>query len=144
MNIAFQYFQVSVVIMSFLTNMLCDELNEASSDGGLNQALFKILSSQNGVFPFCQSFPNVRMFLALPNVRNRPYWYPKFRPSILRTLHQMMTARPPNLQLLEDFQGGLDSDGVHFQIMDGVNFAHSLVDQVVALVTKPVPEISIR
>ena len=43
----------------------------------------------------------------------------------------MMTARPPNLQLLEDFQGGLDSDGVHFQIMDGVNFAHSLVDQVV-------------
>ena len=56
----------------------------------------------------------------------------------------MMTARPPNLQLLEDFQGGLDSDGVHFQIMDGVNFAHSLVDQVVALVTKPVPEVSIR
>ena len=56
----------------------------------------------------------------------------------------MMTARPPNLQLLEDFQGGLDSDGVHFQIMDGVNFAHSLVDQVVALVTKPVLEISIR
>ena len=130
--------------MSFLTNMLCDELNETCDDGAINQALLKILSGDNGIFPFCQSFPAVRLFLALPNVRNRPYWYPKFRPAILRVLHQMMSSRPPNLQLLEDFQGGLDPDGVHFQIMDGVNFAHSLIDQVNELVTKPVPEILIR
>ena len=130
--------------MSFMTNMICDELSKTCDDGGINQVLLKILSGANGVFPFCQSFPAVRMFLAVPNIRSRPYWYPKFRPAFLRTLHQMMTTHPPNLQLLEDFQGGLDPDSVHFQIMDGVNFAHSLIDQVNELVTKPVPEVLIR
>ena len=124
--------------------MICDELSETCDDGGIYQVLLKILSGANGVFPFCQSFPAVRMFLAVPNIRSRPYWYPKFRPALLRTLHQMMTTHPPNLQLLEDFQGGLDPDGVHFQIMDGMNFAHSLIDQVNELVTKPVPKVLIR
>ena len=127
-----------------MTNMICDELSETCDDGGINQVLLKILSGANGVVPFCQSFPAVRMFLAVPNIRSRPYWYPKFRPAFLRTLHQMMTTHPPNLQLLEDFQGGLDPDSVHFQIMDGVNFAHSLINQVNELVTKPVPEVLIR
>ena len=132
------------MIMSFLTNMFCDELSEKCDDGALSQALLKILSGSRGVFPFCQTFPQIRMFLALPNVRNRPYWYPRFRPTILRAMHQMMTSRPPNLQLLEDFQGELDPDGIHFQIMEGVNYAHSLIDQSSLLVTRPVPEMLIR
>ena len=56
----------------------------------------------------------------------------------------MMTSQPQNLQLLEDFQGDLDADGLHFKIMDGVNFAHYLVDQASILITKPVPEVILR
>ena len=142
--IIFTHFQVSVVIMSFLTNVYCDELLETCEEGDLNQVNLKIFSGVQGIFPFCQSFPGVRMFLALPNVRNRPHWYPKFRPNILRSLHQVMTSQPQNLQLLEDFQGELDADGVHFKIMDGVNFAHYLVDQASILISKPVPQVVLR
>ena len=133
-----------MVIMSLLTNIYCDELGDGCDDGTLNQANLKIFSGPQGIFPFCASFPTVRMFLALPNVRERPYWYPKFRPNILRALHQVMISRPPNLQLLEDFQGALDPDGVHFQIMEGVNFAHFLVDQACVLMSQPVPEVTLR
>ena len=133
-----------MVIMSLLTNIYCDELGDGCDDGTLNQANLKIFSGPQGIFPFCASFPTVRMFLALPNVREQPYWYPKFRPNILRALHQVMISRPPNLQLLEDFQGALDPDGVHFQIMEGVNFAHFLVDQACVLMSQPVPEVTLR
>ena len=107
--------------MSFLTNIYCDELIKTCEEGDLNQVNLKI-----------------------PNIRYRPHWYPKFRPNILRSLHQVMTSQPPNLQLLEDFQGDLDADGLHFKIMDGVNFAHYLVDQACILLSKPVPAVVLR
>ena len=95
-------------------------------------------------FSFCQSYPALRCFLSPPNVRNRPYWYPRFRPIILRALHHILLSRPNNLQLLEDHQGELDPDGIHFNIMSGTNFVQDLHYQAVQLILQPPPDTSIR
>ena len=99
-------FQVTMVVMSFLTNCLVDSLGEdCSGEGAIVQSLMAIFSGQGGVFAFCQSYPTIRCFISPPNVRNKPHWYPRFRPIILRVLQQIMLGRPLNLQLLEDHPG---------------------------------------
>ena len=81
-------------------------------EGALSQTLTQIFNGQGGIFAFCQMFPAVRFFLAPPNVRNKPAWFPRF---------------------LEDHQGDLDPDGIHFSIMGGVLFVQNLHDQAVQL-----------
>ena len=80
--------QVTMVIISFLTNILVDLLSEDCSDGDIQQVLSEVLSGGNGVFDFCITFPAIQIFLALPNVRLRPLWYSQHRSSILHSLHQ--------------------------------------------------------
>lgn len=134
------------MVMSFLTNCLIDGLGEdcLGGEAALTQTLMKIFVNPGGVFQFCQSYPMLRCFISPPNLRSRPFWYPRFRPVILRVLQQVLLSRPVNLQLLEDFQGDLDPDGVHFSIMAGVNFVQDLHDQAVQLILAPPPDPVIR
>ena len=138
-------FQVTIVVMSFLTNCLIDSIGEDCSGGeaALNQTLMNIFMSPGGVFAFCQSYPQLRCFISPPNIRNRPHWYPRFRPIILRALNHILLSRPQNLQLLEDHPGELDPDGVHFNIMSGVNFVQDLHDQSVHLALQAPPDVQI-
>ena len=78
--------------MSFLTNILVDGLSEDCADGDIQQVLSELLQSEGGVFQFCLSFPNVRMFLAFPNIRLRPSWFGRQRSAIIRALHQFMES----------------------------------------------------
>ena len=55
-----------------------------------------------------------------------------------------MLSRPPNLQLLEDHPGELDPDGIHFNIMSGVNFVQDLHDQAVQLALQQTPDVTVR
>ena len=141
----FVIFQVTIVVMSFLTNCLIDGIGEDCSSGeaALNQTLMNIFMSPGGVFAFCQSYPQLRCFISPPNIRNRPHWYPRFRPIILRALNHILLSRPQNLQLLEDHPGELDPDGVHFNIMSGVNFVQDLHDQSVHLALQAPPDVQI-
>ena len=119
-------FKVSIVILSVLTNFLCDDLDEDSNEG-----------ATDGIFPFCISFPQVRFFLCPPNLRTKPTWFPRLRPLILQLLHHYLSDSPPNLLLLDDFCGELDPDCVHFTILAGVNYIHFVVDQAAELLAKP-------
>ena len=137
-------FKVNVVILSYLTNVIVDALGEDANEGCLNQLFIEMFTHNDGLFGFCQSFPLIRVFLAPPNVRNRPLWYSRLRPTIIRVLHRFMQSRPRNLQLLDDYAGDLDQDGVHFTILSGMNFVKALADQVTELVQSAPPEVSIR
>ena len=136
--------KVTLVIISFLTNCICDDLDEDSAEGSIDQSLTKILTDTNGVFNLCQSFPQVRFFLSPPNLRTKPTWYPRLRPLVLRVLHQFMLSCPPNLMMLDDFCGDLDPDCVHFTLLAGINFVQSMVDQVESLLAKPPSDPVIR
>ena len=125
------------MILSVLTNFLCDELDEDSNEGSIDQCLVKCLTSSDGIFTFCTGFPQVRFFLSPPNLRTKPTWFPRLRPLILRLLHHYLSNSPPNLLLLDDFCGDLDPDCVHFTILAGVNFVHFMVDQAAELLAKP-------
>ena len=144
LNVCNLSFQVNVVVMSYLTNLLVDGLDEDANEGSLNQFFLELFTHAEGLFVFCQSFPMVRVFLAPPNVRNRPVWYSRLRPTIIRVLHQFMQTRPPNLQLLDDFSGDLEKDGVHYSILSGINFVKAMVDQAMTLVKFQPPDPSIR
>ena len=130
-------FKVSIVILSVLTNFLCDDLDEDSNEGSIDQSLIKYLTATDGIFPFCISFPQVHFFLCPPNLRTKPTWFPRLRPLILRLLHHYLSDSPPNLLLLDDFCGELDPDCVHFTILAGVNYVHFVVDQAAELLAKP-------
>ena len=134
------------MIMSLLTNILVDAIGEECSggEGALNAALTRIFTQAGGVFGFCQAYPGLRFFIAPPSVREKPSWYPQFRPVILRALHQIFLSRPQNLQLLEDYPGVLDPDGIHYNIMSGVNFVQDLCDQASQLMLLPAPDPRIR
>ena len=127
------------MIISFLTNILVDGLGENCTDGDIQQLLSDILGGEGGIFEFCSSFPNVRMFMALPNVRLRPSWFGRQRSGILRSIHQFMESSPLNLQMLEDYSGDLDKDQVHFTVWSGVNYIKHLVDRSVELLLQPAP-----
>ena len=131
--------------MAILTNCLIDGIGEECSggEGALNTTLMNIFTSPGGIFAFCQTYPNLRCFISPPNIRNRPHWYPRFRPIILCQLQHIMLSRPPNLQLLEDHPGELDPDGVHFNIMSGVNFVQNLHDQAVQLALQAPPDVQV-
>ena len=126
-------FKVSIVILSVLTNFLCDDLDEDSNEG-----------ATDGIFPFCISFPQVRFFLCPPNLRTKPTWFPRLRPLILRLLHHYLSDSPPNLLLLDDFCGELNPDCIHFTILAGVNYVHFVVDQAAELLAKPPTDNVIR
>ena len=125
------------MILSILTNFLCDDLDEDSNEGSIDQCLIKYLTAADGIFPFCTSFPQVRFFLCQPNLRTKPTWFPRLRPLILRLLHHYLGGSPPNLLMLDDFCGELDPDCVHFTILAGVNYVHFVVDQSAELLAKP-------
>ena len=134
------------MIMAFLTNCIIDALGEECLEGeaGLGRILLMLFTQAGGIFAFCQSFPGIRFFMSPPSVRNRPSWYPRFRPIILRALQQVLLTRPNNLQLLEDFSGTLDPDGVHYNILAGMNYVQDLHDQVVQLMQQPPTDPTIR
>ena len=137
-------FQVTMVIISFLTNILVDLLSEDCNDGDIQQVLSEVMSGGSGVFDFCNTFPAIRIFLALPNVRLRPQWYSQHRSSILRSLHQFMESAPLNLQILEDFAGDIERDQVHFSVLSGILYVKHLVDRSMELFSLPVPDKHIR
>ena len=132
-------FQVKVVILSFLTNMLVDALPEEATDGDVQQALSKLLVN-DGVYGFCLTFPDIRVFLAAPNIRLKPMWYSRLRPLIIRSLHQFLESAPLNLQLLEVFGGDLEPDHIHFSLMSGICYVKHLVDRAVELLALPLPD----
>ena len=136
--------QVTMVIISFLTNILVDLLSEDCSDGDIQQVLSEVLSGGNGVFDFCITFPAIRIFLALPNVRLRPLWYSQHRSSILRSLHQFMESAPLNLQVLEDIAGDIERDQVHFSVFSGIYYVKHLVDRSLELFSLPAPDKRVR
>ena len=137
-------FQVTFVIFSFLTNLIVDALTESCEDGDIQQVLSDLLSGEGGIYQFCASFPNVRMFLAFPNIRLKPSWYCRNRSAIVRTLHQFMEKSPLNLQLLEDFSGELCSDQIHFSVLSGMGYVKHLVDRSLELMTQPAPSANQR
>lgn len=127
-----------------MTNILCDHLTEDSSDGDLQQLLSELFRNDGGIFPFCSTFPTVRVFIAPPNVRMRPLWYSRMRPSIIRAFHQFLLTGPSNLQALEDFSGEFETGQIHFTILSGIYFVQHLSDRVSALLEAPVPAKPVR
>ena len=124
-----------------MTNCLVDGMGEEGEGGeaALRQILMQIFT-QSGIFAFCQSFPTIWVFLSPPSVRNKPTWYPKFRPTMLTALQQILLDCPVNLQLLEDWSGDLDPDGIHYNIMAGITYVQDLHDQVVQLMQFAPPD----
>ena len=145
-NSLFFLFQVSFIIMALLTNIIIDGLGDECAGGEttLAQILMQIFINGGGIFDFCRSYPSVRFFIAPPNIRNKPSWYPRFRPTILRVFQQVLSGRPQNLQALEDYPGTLDNDGIHFNIMSGILYVQDMFDQSVRLMLQPSPDVSIR
>ena len=133
-----------MVIMLFLTNIIADTLDEDSNEASLNQLFIELFTQADGLFGFCQSFPAIRVFISPPNVRLKPTWYSRLRPTIIRVFHQFLLTRPNNLQILEDFSGDLEPDGIHYSILAGINFVKSLVDQASVLIKSPVPDSTIK
>ena len=131
---------VNMVIVSFLTNVIVDSLEEEANEASLNRLFIELFTQSDGLFSFCATFPAIRVFLAPPNVRLRPSWYSKLRPTVVRVLHHFLQTRPANLQILEDFSGDLEKDGIHYNIMAGVNYVKSLADQVIELVKTAPPD----
>ena len=131
---------VNMVIVSFLTNVLVDSLEEDANEASLNRLFIELFTQADGLFNFCATFPAIRVFIAPPTVRLRPTWYSRLRPSVIRVLHHFLQTRPPNLQILEDFSGDLEKDGIHYNIMAGVNYVKSLADQVIELVKTAPPD----
>ena len=128
-------------MISFLTNILVDTLGEDSNEGDLNPLFIELFTQSNGLFDFCKSFPLVRVFLAPPNIRLKPMWYSRLRPTIIRVLHRFLQTRQPNLQILDDFAGDLEKDGVHYSILAGVNFVKSVADQALVKAAPPYPAV---
>ena len=120
--------------MTYLTNIIVDSLDEKTNEGFIRQLFIDLFTTAGGLYNFCQSFPNVRMFISPPNVRLTPSWYPAIRPTIIRVLHQFLQTKPPNLQLLQDYSGDLEHDGIHYTILAGINFVKGLTDQVLELI----------
>ena len=131
---------VNMVIVSFLTNVIVDSLEEEANEASLNRLFIELFTQSDGLFSFFATFPAIRVFLAPPNVRLRPSWYSKLRPTVVRVLHHFLQTRPANLQILEDFSGDLEKDGIHYNIMAGVNYVKSLADQVIELVKTAPPD----
>ena len=71
-------------------------------------------------------------------------WYSRLRPTIIRVLHRFLQTKPPNLQVLDDFSGDLEKDGVHYSILSGVNFVKGLADQAVELSRVAPPDPTVR
>ena len=111
--------------------MLIDSLSEDANEGCLTQLFIELFTQSDGLFGFCQSFPMVRMFIAPPNVRMKPMWFSKLRPTIIRVLHQFLHSRPPNLQVLDDFAGDIDRDGVHFSMDPSVRYLFPFMDSYI-------------
>ena len=132
-----------MVIASFLTNLLVDGLGEDSDAADLDVLLDQLLLADGGFFPFCDSYPNIRFFLCYTNVRLRPSWFARFRPTIIRSLDTIMKTKPKNLQMIDDFNGHLEKDGIHFSILCGISYVQFIVDQALELIKQPVPEESI-
>ena len=59
---------------------------------------------------------------------------------IIRLFHQFFRERPVNLQILPDYSGELDPDGIHFNIWARVNFVKGLADQVSELMQMAPPD----
>lgn len=82
--------------------------------------------------------PDVQFFLAPPNIRNVPSWYPPYRKTILHAFQCEVLQGPNNLHLLDDFLGDLEPDGYHFNLISGMSYVKALVDQVTQILAKPI------
>ena len=102
-NFFFVLLQIQVIILSVLTNILIDHLTENATDGDLQQLFSELFVNDGGIYNFCSTFPDLRIFISPPNVRLTPTWYSRLRSSIVRTFHQFLEAGPPNLQAIEVF-----------------------------------------
>ena len=109
-----------MVIMLFLTNIIADTLDEDSNEASLNQLFIELFTQADGLFGSCQSFPAIRVFISPPNVRLKPTWYSRLRPTIIRVFHQFLLTRPNNLQILEDFSGDLSLMAFTIQFLPGL------------------------
>lgn len=127
------------VIVSCVTNHICDSLRDDQNDrsAGLNQLLQEFLHGQEGLFNVCALLPEVSFFLAPPNVRNSPAWYPGIRREALRAIEAEVVGGPTNFYLLPDFEGTLERDGIHFNILDGIRYAKHLVDEASRILSRP-------
>lgn len=125
--------------MSCVTNHICDELRDGQNDrsAGLNQLLQEFLHGQEGIFNVCALLPDVTFFLAPPNIRNSPSWYPGIRREALRAIEAEVGVGPANFFLLPDFEGTLEPDGIHFTILDGIRYAKHLVDEASRILARP-------
>ena len=54
-----------------------------------------------------------------------------------------MKQKPANLQMIDDFGGDLEKDGVHYTILSGISFVQFIVDQATELIKVPVPQVCI-
>ena len=136
--------QTEVTIISCLTNFITNSLSDKSSDGDLQQLLRDVFVNDGGVFGFCNTFPHVRVFIAPPNVRMRPQWYVRLRPSVIRAFHQVLEMAPVNLQAIEDFQGDFEQDQVHFTCLSGIYYVQHLADRVLSMLEVPAPAKQVR
>ena len=143
-SLLYHLLQVEVVILSFLTNILIDSLTEESTEGDLQMLLSELFVDPGGLFTFCTTFPGIRVFLSPPNIRMKPAWYSRMRPTIIRTFHQFLQTGPCNLQAIEDFSGDLEPDQIHFTILSGIYFVQHLVDRVCELLSTPMPAKPVR
>ena len=135
----FGLLQIQVVILSVLTNILVDHLTENSTDGDLQQLFSELFVNDGGIYNFCSTFPDLRIFISPPNVRLTPAWYSRLRSSIVRTFHQFLESGPPNIQAIEDFSGEFERDQVHYTILSGIYYVQHLVDRVCEMLEKPKP-----
>ena len=51
-----------------------------------------------------------------------------------------MKNKPGNLQMVSDFPGDLEKDGIHFTILSGISYVQFIVDQAAEMASKPIPK----
>ena len=55
---------VNMVIVSFLTNVLVDSLEEDANEASFNRLFIELFTQADGLFNFCATFPAIRVFIA--------------------------------------------------------------------------------
>ena len=128
-----------MVIFSCFTNLVKDTLGETASEAALSQLMIELFEDgqHEGLFKTFSSFKDVEFFIALPNHRTRPTWYPGFRPTVIRHFIEMVRKGPENLRLIDDLPYELDPDQVHFTILGGIAYIKHLIDESTRLFSKP-------
>lgn len=128
-----------MVILSCFTNIIADTLGEVASEAALSQLMMELFedSKCEGLFRVFSSYKDIRFFISLPNLRNKPMWYAAFRPTIVRHFIEMIRRAPDNVRLIDDLPCELDPDDVHFTILGGITYIKHLIDESTRLFSEP-------